>query len=234
MADSDKQGTQASQAKGSVAESNQTGVQPTATLTAEKLAEILDQRFEAFRRSTQSEKDKAVKQTNQRLDGLEGDIRSVLQQAVKDGRSISDVISDFDAEEDREARRLTLEMAKAFKEGKFPGQGSGGSEQTSGVKVDEVVQELELPVEDLRVKEFMSRKFTDKAEAYREAAKLTKILTRQPSEADKAGETSQRTSDAPALVKLQQEYDEGSKNLRGQSLINFKMKMRQKGLTTLQ
>lgn len=233
MADSDKQGTEGSQPEGSVAESNQKGVQPTVTLTAEKLAEILDQRFEAFRRSTQSEKDKAVKQTNQRLDGLEGDLRSVLQKASQEGQSISDVLTSLDAEEERQARQSMLEVARMFKEGKFPGQGSGGSESTSGVKVAEVVQELELPLEDLRVKEFMSRNFSDKAEAYREAAKLTKSLLRQPSDADKAGEPSGRQSDVPTLQKLQEEYNTRSQNLRGQALINLKAEMRKKGLSTL-
>jgi hypothetical protein len=234
MADSDKQGTEGGQPEGSVAESNQKGnSSQTVTLTAKELADMLDQRFEAFRRTTQSEKDKAVKQTNQRLDGLEGDIRSVLQKASQDGQSISDVLTSLDVEEERQARQSMLEVARMFKEGKFPGQGSGGSEQTSGVTVTEVVQELELPVDDLRVKEFMSRNFTDRAEAYREAAKLTKSLLRQPSDADKAGDLSQRQSDVPAMQKLQEEYNTRSANLRGQALINLKAEMRKKGLATL-
>lgn len=233
MADSDKQGTEGSQSEGSSSESNQKGVQPTVALTAEQLTQILDQRFEAFRRSSQSGKDKAIKETNQRVDGLEGDLRAVLQKASQEGRTISDVLSDIDADEERQARQSILEMAKFFREGKFPEPGSGGTGQGSGVKVAEVVQELELPVDDLRVKEFMSRNFSDRAEAYREAAKLTKSLLRQPSDADKAGETSQRATDVPTLQKLQDEYNERSKNLRGQALINLKAEMRKKGLATL-
>ncbi len=229
MADSTQDGTQASQAEGSESSGNQTGVQPTASVTVEQFNQLQSQ-LETLRRSLQSDKDKAVKKTNARVDALEGDLRSVLQGAVKDGKSLTDVLSEIDAEEERQARQSILEMARIFREGKLPEVGSGGSGQAAGVKAADVVQELGLPVEDVRVKAFMSLNFADGAEAYREAAKLTKSLSRQPSDADRAGEVAEQQKNASTQEQLMQEYKTGSKNLLGNELVRYKQEMRKRGL----
>jgi hypothetical protein len=231
MADSDKQGTEVSQTESSVAESNQKGVQPTNTVTVEQLNQILDAKFETFRRSAQSEKDKGIKKVGERVEQLEGDLRSVLQSAAKEGKSVSDVLSDIEAQEERESRRVLLEMAKAFQSGNFPLPSSGGTEQKQGVNVDAVVKDLELDENDIRVKAFKSQSFSSEAEAIKAAAKLQKsILTTQPSDADLPADVANRAKNASNQEKLMQEYKEGSKSLFGMQLVNYKQVMRKKGL----
>lgn len=186
---------------------------------------------ESLTRIIQSDKDRAVKKVGQRLDAVEGSLREVLQSAKKENLSVDDILSNLDAEAAREERELVLEMARAFKAG---GPSSlGGNQQKSGVDVDAILSDLELNKDDLRVKEFRSRNFQNREEALSSAIALRKsITTKQPSDADTPSDVSKESLQSKQ-AQLQQQYDEGSKNLRGQALINFKMKMRKQGLRSI-
>jgi hypothetical protein len=97
--------------------------------------------------------------------------------------------------------------------------------------VSEVLEDLELDSTDTRVAEFRSKSFGSKEEAYREAAKLLKkIQSNQPSDADRPDDPARARTIATQREKLMDEYREGSKNLFGRDLMNFKRKMREKGL----
>lgn len=192
--------------------------------------QALQRQVEDLQRSLQSAKDKGIARTNQRIDGLEKDLKSVLQSAASKGQSVQDVLGQIEADEEREAREALIELTRAFRAGQMPTTVSRGSDAT-GVNVTNVLRELELDESDRRVQEFRSRDFKSEAEAYREGAKLLKtISTKQPSDADMPSEVSRTRGNPDEQQRLMAEYEQGSKNLRGHALINYKMKMRQKGL----
>lgn len=200
------------------------------TDTVRQLQE-LQRKFDALSRNLQSEKDKGIRKTNERVDALEGSLKEVLQSALQSGKNISDVLSDLDQQEEREARHAMLEMSKAFREGRFPQPSLDGTRQGNGINVDAVLTELELDKNDIRVQAFQSRTFKSEAELALEAAKLQKsILKNQPSDADTAtSQEAQRVQLASNQEKLQAEYTEGAKSLHGTALLNFKRDMRKKG-----
>ena len=201
-------------------------------LTEEKFTQLFNSGLETFRRSLQSEKDKGIKKTNERIDMMEGDVKQILQLAKKSGKSVDEILSDIDAQEEAEARQATLEIAKMFREGKLPGVGSQGSEKTNGVDVNAVLNELELDESDTRVQAFRARQFTSSEELYRESAKLVKqIHTRQPSDSDTPSHEGKRKEPVASREQLQQEYQTRSKGLYGTDLVRLKREMREKGLT---
>lgn len=223
------EGTQDSQSKGSdKPEGQQSSV---ATDVIVQQITKLQAQLDTLARQQQSGKDRAIKQTNSRLDALEGNLREVLQTARTQGKSVDDLLKDVDEAEERETRSLMLEMAKSFREGRFPGPAGRQPEGDKGTIASEVLSELELDASDTRVQEFRARSFASREEAYREGAKLLKkIQTVQPSDADKPGEVSGTRRPATNQEELKREYEQGSKDLYGRQLILFKQQMRQKGL----
>lgn len=190
----------------------------------------LQQQIDSLVRGSQSEKDRAVKKTNQRIDALETDIRTILQSAQREGKSVGDLLSDIEDAEERETRTLMREMASAFKEGRFPGVPERQSGKQDNV-ASEVLAELELDPEDMRVKAFAAKQFESREQAFREGAKLLKtIATTQPSDADRAVSTARQQSTKTNQEKLLEEYREGSKGLYGRALMMYKQQMRSKGL----
>jgi len=190
----------------------------------------LQSTIESLRRSVQSDKDKGVKKVAERVEALEGDLRTVLKSAMKEGKTIDDVLASIDEKEEQETRQTILEMAQAFKTGAFPKppQGSG---EASGADVSSVVAKLELDQSDLRVKDFMSKTFASNEDALIEGARVLKqILRTQPTDVDQPTDVAKVQRSAPEQVRLMQEYTEGSKGLMGQALLNHKMRMRKKGL----
>lgn len=229
MTDSLEQGTQgAATPEGSDVAGNQKGSSQPEYITVEQFSKIQEQ-IEALRRQMQSSKDKAVKRTEERLEGLERDVKTVLQTALKQGkRDISDVLAEIEESEEAETRELLRKMALTYKEGGFQRDERGSS--TGGVDVEGVIQELELDKSDPRVSEFRTRQFASREEAYREAAKLLKLITKQPSEADRPSDVAKRQEYATKQEQLMAEYRERAKNLRGRDLIDLKFEMRKKGL----
>lgn len=201
----------------------------TETITVEQFRALQGQ-LTALQRSIQGDKDRAVKKTNQRLEGLENSLKEVLQTAKREGKSIDEVLDEVNHQETVETQNMLREMAIAWRAGQFPQKDLRGSESESGVDVSEVLSELELDDSDVRVKEFRSRAFKSKDEAWRDAAKLVKSMTKQPSDADKSEVEGKRPAPASNQDKLMQEYREGSKNLYGLALTKYKQKMREKGL----
>jgi hypothetical protein len=192
----------------------------------------LNQQVQQLTRRLQSDKDRAVKKTNERLDVIEGDLRTVLQQAQQSGKSVTDILTEMDATEEQEARRAFLEVAQQLRSGKFPGQVQG-SGQEQGVDVSKVLEELALSEadrEDVRVKTYQATKFASEADAYRAAVALQKSLIAKPSEADLPSDIAKQRASAGKQEQLVAEYNEGSKKLFGQALINYKAEMRKKGL----
>lgn len=226
----DNGGTQGRQPEGSQSQSGQQNSSSPEYVTVEQFREI-QKSLDLVARQLQGEKDRAVKKTNERLDGVEKDLKAVLQIAKRDGKDIDTLLSEVESQEEADFRQVMLEVAKTFKNGGLPQSATGGTAQSKGVDVSAVLKDLEMDLSDLRVKEFATRKFESEAQAYAEGAKLLKtIISRQPTDADQPSGASERTKAASQQEKLMQEYADGSKNLRGQALINFKMQMRKKGL----
>lgn len=223
------EGTQGSQSEGSNNNAGQQGSEQE-YVTIKQFNEMMG-KIEGLSRTLQGDKDRAVKKTNQRLDGLESNLKAVLEKANLEGKSISDLLSQVEADEEKEFRQTMLEVAKSLKGGSA-NDVERGSAAGSGVNVAEVLKDLELDETDLRVKEFSTKKFMSKEEAYREGAKLVKtIISKQPTDADLPSGVVDRVKNASKQEQLMAEYKEGSKNLYGQALINYKMQMRKKGLT---
>jgi len=224
------EGTQGSQPEGSKGEAGQQGSGQPEFVTVEQF-KLIQTALEETRRLLQGDKDRAVKKTNERLDGVEKNLKEVLQLAKRDGKSVEDLLNEVESNDEAEFRKTMKDIAVAFQSGKFPTQASRGSEDSQGVNVSEVLSALELDIEDARVKAFAGRKFESKEQALLEGAKLVKtILSKQPTDADKPGGEQDRTVIASKQERLMNEYREGSKNLYGQQLIQFKMEMRKKGL----
>lgn len=230
QSDSPSKGTQESaNSKGSDNDGNQEGRSTPQYATVDQVAQ-LNQSIESLRRAMQSDKDKGIKRVESRLNSFEGDVRTALQRYAQEGKSAADVVADLEAQEEQEFRQTQRELVQALREGRVPGNGSGGTGQ-QGVDVSAVLAELELDANDTRVQEFRSKQFTNPAEAYREAAKLQKqILTKQPSDADNPSRESKRQSAPSDIEALQQEYNERSAKLHGQALLRYKREMRAKGL----
>lgn len=227
----DLEGTQES--ANSEGSNNNSGQQSSSAgvITAEQFTKLASQ-VEQLTRSLQSDKDRAVKKTNQRLDGLEGEVKSILQTALKQGRvNVSDLLSDIEDAEEQESRSAIAEMARAFKSGQLPEVLGLGSPKKQGVDTAVIVKELGLDESDLRVKEFRSRAFESEAQAALEGAKLLKtIVSTQPSDADRPSDVAGSIKSGTQQERLMEEYKAGSAKLYGRELINYKMEMRKKGL----
>lgn len=231
MSDKDsevQEGTQDSQSEGSDKGTGQRGSEPE-YVTVEQFKTITE-KLDQIARMTQSEKDRSVKRANERVDSIEGTLKEVLQGAAKRGVSLADLLDEAEKQEQAKFQEDMREMVQAFKTG-FPGVKSQGSEKTDGVDVSVVLKELELDLNDTRVKEFASKQFETKEQALIAGAKLIKtISTHQPNEADLPAGASERAKAAGKQEQLMNEYKEGSKKLFGQALINYKMEMRKRGL----
>lgn len=192
----------------------------------------LNQTVQTLARQLQSDKDRAVKGVSQRIDGVEKDLKTILQLAEKEGKSVTDLIKAVEYDEEREFRETIKQMAQSFKNGGLPQQSSGGTGQSQGVDVNQVLKDLELDVTDVRVREYVGRSgtFATREQALLEAAKLVKSLSRKPTDADEPSNVSERAQAGSKQDALMSEYKEGSKNLTGNALINYKMQMRKKGL----
>lgn len=221
-------GTQGSQPAGSQGATGQQNSQPE-YITLEQYNKLAQQ-FETLSRQLQSDKDRAVKKVGEKVDKLEGDLMQVLQAAKAGGKSIDELIDEQKQAEEADFRNVMKTMAQAFATGKFPQSTSFGNGEQSGVDVSAVAKELELPAEDLRVKDFLNKSFASKEAALLEGAKLIKTISRQPTDADRPAGESGRTQSPTQIQQLQAEYDEKAKKAFGQALINLKMEYRKKGL----
>lgn len=121
----------------------------------------LQKTIERLERETQSDKDRAVKRTNERIDKFEKEYIPVLDRVVAlmgEGISKEQALNIVNAEEDeREFRGTVKEVAQLLKGGKLPtGTQSGNGVQSGGV-VSEVIKQYGLDENDPEVMEIYKR-----------------------------------------------------------------------------
>lgn len=153
------------------ADSASAGDQPASNAASITKAEFdaLLQKVSQLESLTRSEKDRAVKKTNERLDKLEGDLKPVLERALelaRGGKSTEEALTIANSEqEDALSRKTLLDMAKAWQEGKLftPPSGNGSGQN---VNVAEVISKAGLDASDPFVAaQLQGKSFTDEAEA---------------------------------------------------------------------
>lgn len=227
-ADSLPEGTQGqASSEGSNKEVINKGSSQPEYVTVEQFNKLMTQ-IESLRRTGQSDKDKGIKAVAERVDALDNDLKAVLKSAQGRGQNISDVLAELDEQEELETRRMMREFLASQKSG-ASGNESGGS-GSKLVDVTGIIAEYELDPEDTRVQAFRSKQYSSEADAYREAGKLLKSMTKQPSEADLPSKVASERQPAPKQEALEQEYKDRSKGIRGQELIALQREMRRKGL----
>ena len=230
QADSSLEGTQEfGDSEGSEAGDNQKGSSQAEYVTVTEFNKIRQQ-LESLRRGEQSAADKAVKPVAKRLESIEGDLKALLQSAAKQGKSASEVLADVEKAEEQETRDLMREMARAFKDGKFPVPSVASAQD--GVDIDAVISEFGLDPEDRRTRAFATQSFSSVEQAQIAAAKLVRqiINTPAPSAADRTAPQGNVARAVANVDKLQREFDDKAKNAKGMALINLKMEYRKKGL----
>lgn len=169
--------------------------------------DALKARLDKFERDTQSNKDRAVKSTNQRLDKFENELKPLLEQAQKyisNGSSVNEAVAQVQVDQDKAERENALyEMAMAFKSGKLPST-LAGNESTEGVDVTEVITDLGLDPSDPAVKvAFEGKKFTlEQAEltAARLVREKKKLPTPTQAQAPSSVGSAIKTADIAALT----------------------------------
>lgn len=188
----------------------------------------LANQIESLRRGLQSGKDKGVKRVEERVNAIDADLKTVLQSAASRGQNISDFLAEVEEQEERETRQLMREFLASQRQGASKGESRGGGEQA--VDVTEIIAELELDTSDTRVQAYRAKRFESEAEAYKEATRLLKSMTKQPTDADRASHVAGEKGAQDKQAALAEEYKERSKSLRGPALINLQREMRRKGL----
>lgn len=201
-------------------------------VTVEQFREIQNQ-LRLIQRTTQGDKDRAVRATNERVDKIETDLKQVLQRAAKEGKSASEVVQEMNEQERSYNEQLITDMARAFKEGKFPQPASQGSGSDGEVDMMNVIEDFGLDIEDRRVAAFATQSFETIEAAERAAVALLKKInkTSAPSESERPVREGDAGRPTPKLEQLRAQYDEEIKNARGvKAVTNVKMKYRKMGL----
>lgn len=215
----------------SVDETGQQGSRQPEYVTVEQFQEIQRQ-LQLIQRIAQGDKDRAVRKTNERVDGLENDLKKVLQRASQEGKSANDVLTEIRQQEEEESRQLLAQMAKAWKDGRFPQAASQGSEAKGEVDVLEVIADFGLDPEDKRVAALATRSFETIEAAEQAVVDLVKRMNKRPapSNAERPSREGEASRQASNQEKLLAEYNQKAVKLRGLALVNLKMEYRRKGL----
>jgi hypothetical protein len=166
------EGTDASQA--SASESENVSSSGTVTITKEDF-DNLKATVKRLEDDNRSNKDKAVKKTNERLEKLEGDVKPLLERAadlIAAGKSPSEAITQINSEQETiEERQVMREFVQAVKDGKLPTANTSGNVQAKGVNMAEVIKEYALDGNDASViSELLSKPYANEAEAKLAAA----------------------------------------------------------------
>ena len=130
LSDSNSQnGTDGNQPSASNAQNVQPGSESVTITKADW--DALQTRLQTIEKGTQSDKDRAVKKTNERLEKLEGDVRPLLERALQhtaDGKSPEEALRLVQSEqEDNQTRQAMAEFASAWRSGKLPEWLSAGN-----------------------------------------------------------------------------------------------------------
>lgn len=144
----------------------------------------LQKKIQRLEDDTRSNKDRAVKHTNERMDKFEQDYGSVLERVtslMSDGKTRAEALKIVKSEEDdAESKQAILEFAKAWKSGNLPVPSSPGSGNGIGGKVAAVVQEFELDENSPEIVDIY-KQFGDTYEAERAVLRLAAKRQTQPS-----------------------------------------------------
>lgn len=201
-------------------------------LTVDQFKQLLASELEARRRQEQSAKDKSIKQANERLTTVETDLRKLLQRASQEGKSAGDVLAEIRQQEQEENAQLVAQMAKAWRDGRFPQQVSQGSETKEEVDILEVIEDFGLDTEDKRVAALATQSFETIEAAEQAVVGLIKRINKRPapSNAERPSREGEASRPSTNQEKLLAEYREQAKSKRGNALIALKMEYRKKGL----
>ena len=178
LPDSNSQaGTAGNQSDASAQQNVQPGSE-SVTITKAEL-DVLTQRLQKLESGLQSDKDRAVKRTNERLDKLEGDLRPMLERALQhtaSGKSAEEALRLVQSEEsENQTKQALAEFAAAWKSGKLPEYLGAGTAQNQGVDVASVLAEYKLDPKDPYVAgRLAGQTFTSKEQAELLAARIFK------------------------------------------------------------
>ncbi len=183
--------------------------------------DALQGELQSLKSETQSNKDKAVRATNERLNKLEGDIRPMLERALQhtaNGKSAAEALSLVQSEnEENQTRQALAEFAAAWKSGKLPEGFGVGSTQAQGVDVGQVLAEYKLDPKDPYVAgKLAGQTFNTKEQAELFAARILRdSLNNQTNPAQQSATpggllgTSDHSTD---FLRLEELYKNYSKN----------------------
>jgi DNA polymerase III gamma/tau subunit len=161
------------------AASAQQNVQPSSeTVTITKAQwDTVEQKLQKLESGYQSDKDRAVKNTNERLNKLEGDIRPLLERALQhtaSGKTAVEALNLVQSEQEETVTKQALaEFAQAWRSGKLPDGFGAGNAQAQGVDVGAVLAEYGLDPKDSYVAgKLAGQTFTSKEQAELYAARI--------------------------------------------------------------
>lgn len=189
-------------------DSTQQGDKPSSgqqvVLTKEALDNLLNQ---AVDRGKQAGKDRAVSDTNKRLDKLEGDVRPILERAQQEGKSVGDVLADLNRQQEADDRQVMRDFVNALREGKLPGSVTG-NDQSKGVDAAKVFEQVGLKSDDPDVAIELGKQFENAEQAELAAFRLRERISKKPNPTQ-AQNPALTNNDAPKadLDALSAEYD---------------------------
>lgn len=126
---------------------------------------------------TRSNKDRAVKKTNEKLEALEEKLSPVFEnfaKLIQEGKSPNEAYAKVKSEQDEaEDKQALRELAQAVKSGTLSSLFAGNKQETD-VNVDEVIAEYGLDGNSIEVRAAFNRKFGSREEAEVTAARLLK------------------------------------------------------------
>jgi hypothetical protein len=179
--------------------------------------------IQTLRSGAQSEKDRAVRKTNERLDKLEGDIRPMLERALQhtaSGKSAEEALRLVQSEQDENQTKQALaEFAAACKSGKLPEGFGVGSAQNSGVDVAKVLADYQLDPKDPFVAGKLGGKtFASEAEAELAVARIFREVkstsTNPAQQSAKPGEAAGSSDTQAKIARLQELQKRPSQNMQ--------------------
>ncbi len=199
--------------------------------------DALQGEIRTLKSETQSNKDKAVKGVNERLNKLEGDIRPMLERALQhtaSGKSAEEALRLVQSEQEQNQTQQALaEFASAWRSGKLPEFMSAGNAQNQGVDVAKVLADYHLdPTDPFVAGKLSGKTFKTVEEAELEAGR---IANERSNVSTNPAQQSARPSGTPpspdAAAKIEAEYNaEIAKVRRGDvwAASEIKKKYRQK------
>lgn len=151
LPDSNSQaGTSGNQPDASAQQNVQPGSESVTITKAEW--EAFNQKLQKLESGLQSDKDRAVRRTNERLDKLEGDLRPMLERALQhtaSGKSAEEALRLVQSEnEDNLTKQALAEFAQAWRSGTLPAGFGAGNAQNQGVDMTSVLAAYGLDPKD--------------------------------------------------------------------------------------